>query len=355
VAAHLLVLLSQFYLVFPAKAKVPLYLTGESYAGHYLPAFGNAIHQHNAALEPSSPTYIPLVGLAIGDGWIDPINMVPEYPAMLKGMGLIDSAQQKVFESYCARITAAIKAKYMSTAFAIWDEMINGDLFPYNSLFLNVTGSYDYDNSENTFAPASFALYAQFLDQADTREALHVRNTPFGANSSDAEKALQSDFMRSMIPELETMIANYKVIIYSGNLDIIVGAPLTEAFMSKLDFNGSAAFHAAARVPYTDVGDGEVAGYVKHAGNLTQVVVRGAGHILPHDQPKRGLDLISRFVDSTEGWCSCDDLCKKEECCPSDTCQPSAARGKQHGNSKLHSNGKLHTKHSKRGGKRRAT
>jgi pentatricopeptide repeat protein len=60
------------------------------------------------------------------------INMVPEYPAMLKGMGLIDSAQQKVFESYCARITAAIKAKYMSTAFAIWDEMINGDLFPYN-------------------------------------------------------------------------------------------------------------------------------------------------------------------------------------------------------------------------------
>ena len=75
--------------------------------------------------------------------------------------------------------------------------------------------------------------------------------------------------------------------IYSGNLDIIVGAPLTEAFMSKLDFNGSAAFHAAARVPYTDVGHEEVAGYVKHAGNLTQVVVRGAGHILPHDQPKR--------------------------------------------------------------------
>jgi hypothetical protein len=59
------------------------------------------------------------------------INMVPEYPAMLKGMGLIDSAQQKVFESYCARITTAIKAKFFSTAFAIWDEMINGDLFAY--------------------------------------------------------------------------------------------------------------------------------------------------------------------------------------------------------------------------------
>jgi len=39
---------------------------------------------------------------------------------------------QKIFESYTQRITSAIKAKYMSTAFSIWDEMINGDLFPYD-------------------------------------------------------------------------------------------------------------------------------------------------------------------------------------------------------------------------------
>ena len=132
VANHLLTLLQQFYLVFPSLAKVSLYLTGESYAGHYIPALGYAIFKHNALLDPASPAFIPLQGLAIGDGWIDPINMVPQYPAMLENMGLIDSAQQKVFESYCTRITTAIKAKYMSSAFAIWDEMINGDLFPYN-------------------------------------------------------------------------------------------------------------------------------------------------------------------------------------------------------------------------------
>jgi len=325
VSLNLLSVLQQFYLVFPSKAKVPLYLTGESYAGHYIPALGYRIHVHNGLLDKSNPAYIPMEGLAIGDGWIDPINMVPAYPAMLEGMGLIDLTQQKVFESYCARITTAIKGKYMSTAFAIWDEMINGDLFPYDSLFLNVTGSYDYDNNQNTQAPASFSLYAEFLDQVDTRAALHVGTAAFGLNSSDAEKALQSDFMRSMIPELQTLIPNYKVLIYSGNLDIIVGAPLTDAFMTKLDFNGSAAFHSAARVPYKVGGknDEEVAGYVKHVGNLTQVVVRGSGHILPHDQPERGLDMISRFVDSAAGWCSCDDSCHKEECCPSSTCESS--------------------------------
>ena len=35
------------------------------------------------------------------------------------------------------------------------------------------------------------------------------------------------------------------MLIYSGSLDIIVGAPLTDAFLSKLDFEGSPAFHAA--------------------------------------------------------------------------------------------------------------
>jgi vitellogenic carboxypeptidase-like protein len=286
VSANLMTLIQQFYLVFPAMAKVPLYLTGESYAGHYIPALGLRIHQHNIALDKNNPALIPLVGMAIGDGWIDPINMVPEYPVMLKEMGLIDSDQEKVFQSYCSRITAAIKGKFMNLAFAVWDEMINGDLFPYPSLFVNVTGMYDYDNNQNTQPPASFSLYSQFLDSPETRKALHVGTTPFGLNSSDAEKALQADFMRSMVPELQTLIPHYKVLIYSGNLDIIVGAPLTEAFMSKLVFNGSVAFHAASRTPYKTGGanDPEVAGYVKHAGNLTQLIVRGAGHILPHDQ-----------------------------------------------------------------------
>ena len=38
------------------------------------------------------------------------------------------------------------------------------------------------------------------------------------------------------------------------------------------------------------------AGYVRVARSLTQVVVRGGGHILPYDQPERSLDMITRFV-----------------------------------------------------------
>jgi vitellogenic carboxypeptidase-like protein len=47
--------------------------------------------------------------------------------------------------------------------------------------------------------------------------------------------------------------------------------------------------------------DGTVSGFVRTALNLTQVVVRGAGHILPFDQPVRALDMIQRFINGT-GW-----------------------------------------------------
>lgn len=42
--------------------------------------------------------------------------------------------------------------------------------------------------------------------------------------------------------------------------------------------------------------DKELAGYVKTAGYLTEVLVRNAGHMVPADQPSWALDLISRFT-----------------------------------------------------------
>ena len=90
----------------------------------------------------------------------------------------------------------------------------------------------------------------------------------------------------------------YKVLIYSGQLDVIIGAALTQRFLPGVAWHGQAAYNAAPkavwRVKPTDV---EVAGYARVVGNFTQVVVRGAGHIVPGDQPERALDMISRFVE----------------------------------------------------------
>lgn len=43
--------------------------------------------------------------------------------------------------------------------------------------------------------------------------------------------------------------------------------------------------------------DPEVAGFVNSGGGLIYAVVRGAGHLVPGDQPERGFDLIDRFIE----------------------------------------------------------
>ena len=98
-------------------------------------------------------------------------------------------------------------------------------------------------------------------------------------------------FPRLLSPSLQ-------VLIYSGQLDVIIGAALTETFLPAMPWHGQAAYNAASKSVWRiHPSDTEVAGYARVVGNFSQVVVRAAGHIVPGDQPERALDMISRFVE----------------------------------------------------------
>ena len=83
VASNLYSLLEQFYGVFPETLQQDLFITGESYGGHYVPGITAYIHKQNARLRlgeggvDAPRVHMPLAGMAIGDGWIDPVNMIP--------------------------------------------------------------------------------------------------------------------------------------------------------------------------------------------------------------------------------------------------------------------------------------
>ncbi len=59
------IFLNQFLYKYPQFKKRPIFLTGESYAGHYIPAFAKMIKFYD------NPD-INLAGIAIGNGWVDP-------------------------------------------------------------------------------------------------------------------------------------------------------------------------------------------------------------------------------------------------------------------------------------------
>lgn len=68
-----------------------VYLTGESYAGHYIPAFANYLF------------YYPLdgfnlAGIAIGNGWVDPFYQYASYAKYASMNDLITVGHEYVLD-----------------------------------------------------------------------------------------------------------------------------------------------------------------------------------------------------------------------------------------------------------------
>ena len=85
------------------------------------------------------------------------------YAAQMVTGGLADDVQRAKIQSYTDRAIAYLKAGAMLKSFTVWEEMLNGDVFPYPNYFHNITGSNDYDNFMRTNAPASFGFYGTFV------------------------------------------------------------------------------------------------------------------------------------------------------------------------------------------------
>ena len=83
--------------------------------------------------------------------------------------------------------------------------------------------------------------------------------------------------------------------------DIICGAPLTERYLPVLEWPGASAWEASSRTLWHDpVSGGVISGYSRVAANLRQVVIRGAGHMVPFDQPQRALQMLTNFIDGRD-------------------------------------------------------
>ncbi|KAL4705839.1 hypothetical protein ACJJTC_019274 [Scirpophaga incertulas] len=97
------------------------------------------------------------------------------------------------------------------------------------------------------------------LQKTEVRRAIHVGELPFN-NGTVVEQHLQQDFMKSVAP-------------WMGYEDYLSA----KRYIWKVDR--------------------EVAGYVKLASKLVEIMVRNAGHLVPGDYPKWAQDLITRFTN----------------------------------------------------------
>lgn len=272
----------QFFKLFPVLQGNKFFVTGESYGGHYIPAIGYTILKKN----PTESLKINLAGLMIGDGWTDPREQI-NYGDYLYQVGLIDHNEREEFYYYQKIFVNQIDTEQWADAFYTW----NNDIMGLFSQYSNV--------SEYFYLPdiTDLSNWDEFVQLSSTRKAIHVGSLPYSENSEFIWNFMIEDIPKSMKPWVQEILEEIPIIFFFGQVDVICGYPMGEKFLRSLQWSGQAAYLNATRTLWYE--GGELAGYKKGNYNLFDVLVRGAGHMVPQYQPFWSYQLVNSFTTNT--------------------------------------------------------
>ncbi|KAI3461386.1 hypothetical protein Pfo_018049 [Paulownia fortunei] len=274
-------------------AKNDFYMTGESYAGHYIPAFSVRIHQAN---KNKKPTYINIKGLAIGNGLTDP------------------GIQYKAYADYALDMKLINQSYYNSliNSFPLCQKLIkrcgnNGSLSCLlasrfcNSIFEGILGKASdinyYDIRKRCEGPLcyDFSNVEKFLNQKSVKTALGVGDIKFVSCSSVVHNAMTRELMKNFGAGIPALLEDgIKLLVYAGEYDLICNWLGNSRWVTAMEWSGQKNFQSASSIPF--VVDGVKSGLKKSYGPLTFLKVHNAGHMVPMDQPKASLEMLRRWM-----------------------------------------------------------
>ncbi|KAJ3094603.1 Cell death protease [Phlyctochytrium planicorne] len=148
-----------------------------------------------------------------------------------------------------------------------------------------------------------------YLSRGDVRKALHVdggKDVKWTECRNSVAERLSHDESESGGKVLPDVLDKVKVLVFTGDHDLVCNADGLEAAFSEMTWNGVKGFGPDATVLgwyLKDSGDasGLPAGVYTTARNLTHVIVFGASHMVGVTKKKESLDLFARFVGEDAG------------------------------------------------------
>ena len=139
--------------------------------------------------------------------------------------------------------------------------------------------------------------FAGFLE---TNRAEFGSNVKFIFNNEQIYNSFADDFSRSYSNDLITALRSIKVLIYNGQNDFLVNTAGVLQYINSLNWEGIQQWKRSEKHIWTI--NGEVKGYAKYSGNLWFVLVNGAGHIVPSDQPISAFNMLGHFLKGDTDW-----------------------------------------------------
>lgn len=339
--------LNVFYnLKFPELKANPLYLTGESYAGIYVPTLAEAIL--NGAKDGSWQG-APLAGIAVGNGCSG------------TEVGICGSGSQGTYSEWSYLIqtpfvsaelktrvnkecdwAAAAKGEKNALSFSCVTLLNEASDAISNLNLYNVYGdcvsggctNSDSDSEPRGKVPMRPALVVQdpnggpqrrlqriipggpdacidstlassYINQPEVISAIHVKATDHCWSVCATQPGWSYNSTRTNLPRdtYPYLIANIRVVVYNGDWDACVPYTDGELWTSGMGLPVKKAWHAWK---YTSLNGNtnQVAGYATEydvdqlgKGSFDFVTIKGGRHEAPETAPAQSLEMVQRLID----------------------------------------------------------
>ncbi|KAI7748752.1 hypothetical protein M8C21_003131 [Ambrosia artemisiifolia] len=302
-ASDNLAFLEKWFEKYPEYKNRDFYITGESYAGHYVPQLANLIVHSKAKIN--------LKGIAIGNPLLDfdtDFNSRGEY---LWCHGLISDATYDMFNTMCNYSTIRRQAQSRSmtpTCSRVANQaskeigrFVNAYDITLDVCLSNVfSQSLVLDQIQDEEAKIDVCMEDEmivYFNRKDVQTALHARLV--GINKwTPCSEVLSYDMDNLEVPMTPVLMSLLKsgvrVLVYSGDQDSVL--PLTG---TRVVVNGLAKqLGLNTTLPYRAWFNGnQVGGWTQVYGDvLSFATIRGASHEAPFSQPERSIALFRGFL-----------------------------------------------------------
>ncbi|XP_062167458.1 serine carboxypeptidase-like 45 [Alnus glutinosa] len=298
-----LVFLERWFTKFPQYKSRDFFITGESYAGHYVPQLAHLIIQSNAKFN--------LKGIAIGNPLLEFNTDINSRAEFLWSHGLISDSAYESSTSICNYSQIERQLNMGGSLTPVCSKVI--------SQFSREIGNFidGYDVTLDVCLPSLLSQpevlnqlqdtqkidvclgkeILNYLNRKEVQKAFHARLIGL-SRWTPCSKVVKYDMQNLEVPTIHVLGALVKsgirVLVYSGDQDSII--PLTG---TRTLVNGLAKeLGLDTVVPYRTWFEGrQVAGWTQvYDDMLSFATIRGGSHKAPFSQPKKSLVLLSAFL-----------------------------------------------------------